>query len=162
MRKFTVRRAVPDDAPTIASQMDALNRHFDMDEPPVDPETFRPLMEGADPFMTAYIASSDEDVVVGYALCQKFFDTDTGTMATWLLDLHVNAGVRGNGVGRMLMARAASDARAKGQRCLGLAVYRDNPARRLYERLGGALSPEALVYEIRDSDLETLAGEAQI
>ena len=161
MPEVIIGRASPEDAPAIAVLMDALSAHFDMESTSTDPESFRALLEGEDPFMMGYLAY-DGDQAVGYALCQKFFDTDTSTMATWLLDLYVAPDLRGSGAGRKLMARAASDAVAKGQRCLGLAVYRDNPARRLYGRLGGALDPEALVYEIRDTDLESLALEVQV
>jgi ribosomal protein S18 acetylase RimI-like enzyme len=156
-----IRRAVPGDAGTLAALAYALNQHFGIDEPAFTADAIAPLMSGGDPFMVGYLAEAD-GVAVGYALCQKFFDTDTGTMATWLLDLYVDPNHRSGGLGRRMLAQVASDAQKKGQRCVGLAVYRDNPARRLYDRIGAALSPEALVYELRDENLDSLAQEAQL
>lgn len=156
-----IRRTRPDDADTLARLAGALNRHFGVEEPPFEGRVIVPLLAGGDPFMFGYLAETDGEAI-GYALCQKFFDTDTGTMATWLLDLYVEPDFRAGGLGRRLIAQVAADALAKDQRCVGLAVYRDNPARRLYDRIGAALSPEALVYELRDDNLDSLAREAQL
>lgn len=158
---IAIRRAGQSDSETLAEQAHALNRHFGVEEPAFSGSAIAPLMAGDDPFMFGYLAES-EGTAVGYALCQKFFDTDTGTMATWLLDLYIDPAHRGGGLGRRMLARVAADAKAKGQRCVGLAVYRDNPARNLYDRIGAALSPEALVYELRDGNLDSLAREAQL
>lgn len=156
-----IRNAEPEDAPTLSSLIDALNRHFDIDEAPPQPAVMVPLMGGEDPFLFGYLAER-EGQAVGYALCQKFFETDTGTMATWLLDLYVEPDCRSGGLGRRLLARVAGDAKRKGQRCVSLAVFRENPARRLYDRIGAALEDEALVYELRDTHLDRLAEEDQI
>lgn len=158
---ITIRSATPADAATLGALIDALNRHFDIEEPPLRPEVIGPLMQGEEPFLFGHLAERDGEAI-GYALCQKFFETDTGTMATWLLDLYVDPSCRGGGTGRRLLARVAAEAKSKGQRCVSLAVYSENPARRLYDRIGAALEDEALVYELRDEHLDSLAQEDQI
>lgn len=158
--RHQIRQATIADTDTIAALAAALNAHFGVTEPAYSGSALRPAMTGDDPLMTGYLAEAD-GAAIGYALCQKFFDTDTGTMATWLLDLYVSPEHRSEGLGRKLIAHVAAEAAARGQRCIGLAVYHDNPARRLYERLGAALPSDALVYELRDQNLNKLAREAQ-
>jgi len=155
-----ILRAIrPDDADDIARLAGALNQHFGVTEPAFPPDAIAPLLQGDPPFLAGYVAVAGGQVVA-YALTQKFFDTDTGTMATWMLDLFVDAPHRGQGTGRQIIAAIARDADAAGQRMVALAVYRSNPARRLYDRIGAALPEEALVYELRDAALRTLAQEA--
>ena len=157
-----IRKAVLKDANTLAEMAAALNAHFGIDDPPFDGTAILPLMRGDDPLVFGYLAEDAEGKPVGYALCQRFFDTDTGTLATWLLDIFIIEDHRGGGLGRRMLARIAADAKQKGQRCIGLAAYQSNPARRLYERIGAALPENALVYELRDEKLDRLAQEAQI
>jgi [ribosomal protein S18]-alanine N-acetyltransferase len=53
-----------------------------------------------------------------------------------LVTIHVHPDARGAGYGRLLLERFVTDARAAGAERLTLGVHRDNPARRLYERVG--------------------------
>ncbi|MDF1750720.1 MAG: GNAT family N-acetyltransferase [Alphaproteobacteria bacterium] len=157
-----IRKTTPQDANILADMAAALNAHFGVSAPPYDGCALAPALQGEDPLVFGYLAEDDTGHPVGYALCQRFFDTDTGTLATWLLDIFIVTEHRGGGLGRRLLARIAADAKQKGQRCIGLAVYESNPARRLYDRIGAALPENALVYELRDENLDRLAQEAQI
>ena len=157
-----IRKATLQDVDTLAEMATALNAHFDIDDPPYSGKAILPSMQGGDPLVFGYLAEDAEGKPVGYALCQRFFDTDTGTQATWLLDIFIVEDHRGGGLGRRMLARIAADAKQKGQRCIGLAVYQNNPARHLYDRIGAALPENALVYELRDEKLDRLAQEAQI
>lgn len=162
MTEWTIRAATIHDAATLAELAAALNAHFGMENAAtLNGASLAAVMQGDDPLVYGYLGEHD-GAPVAYALCQKFFDTDTGTMATWLLDLYVDPAHRSGGLGRRLLARVAADASQKGQRCIGLAVYTDNPARRLYDRVGAALPTDALVYELRDDKLDKLAQEAQL
>lgn len=149
------------DADRLAALIDALNRHFGLEDATPDAGTLRGLLSGERPFLYGYIAASGGRDI-GYALCQDFFDTDTGTMGIWLLDLYIDPAQRGAGLGRTLLARVAARAKAAGGRFVGWAVYADNPARRLYDRVGAAMEDDALVYELRDAALDSLAAEGQV
>jgi len=156
----TLRPLRAADADAVAVLAAALNRQFGVQAPAYGGRAIAPLMSGARPFLSGLIAETAEREAVAYALAQDFFDTDTGRMGLWLLDLYVEPAYRGAGLGRAMIAALAARAVGEGKGMLALAAYRSNPARRLYERLGAALPEEALVYELRDEKLQTLAGEA--
>ena len=159
MTRATLRTLRAEDADAVARLAEALNRHFGVEAPAFGPEAVAPLMAGPRPFLTGLLAEAEGEAV-GYALVQDFFDTDTGRMGLWLLDLYIAPAHRGAGLGRAMIAALAARAVAEGKGMVALAAYRSNPARRLYERIGAALPEEALVYELRDEKLQALAGEA--
>jgi ribosomal protein S18 acetylase RimI-like enzyme len=80
------------------------------------------------------------DRVVGVALFRVFTEHDHGhgyvDDETPELAIAVADGQRGEGIGARLLTELAASARAAGFSRLSLSVDAQNPARRLYERLG--------------------------
>jgi GNAT superfamily N-acetyltransferase len=85
------------------------------------------------------VAAADGETV-GVAYCRLFTDADHGhgfvDERTPEVAVAVRDGWRGTGLGTRLLNQLADDARAAGFDRLSLSVDADNPARRLYERLG--------------------------
>lgn len=87
------------------------------------------------------VVAEDGGTVVGMALCRRFdageehghgyVDPETPELA-----VAVTEDRRGEGIGARLMLALAEAASAAGFRRLSLSVDTDNPARRLYKRLG--------------------------
>ena len=80
------------------------------------------------------------DAIVGVALCRLFTEDDHGhgyvDDETPELAVAVADDRRGNGIGARLMNELAEFVRAAGFQSLSLSVDAENPALRLYERLG--------------------------
>jgi ribosomal protein S18 acetylase RimI-like enzyme len=86
------------------------------------------------------VLASRGDEIVGVALCRLFTERDHGhgfvDDETPELAVAVADGQRGGGIGTLLMNELAEAARSAGFARLSLSVDAENPALRLYERLG--------------------------
>jgi ribosomal protein S18 acetylase RimI-like enzyme len=111
----------------------------------------------ADPHLRLYVESwpraGDAGVValdhsgrpVGASWFRFFTAAEPGygfvDAATPELSIAVDAGSRGRGVGEALLRELVRAARSRGVDAMSLSVEPDNPARRLYERVGFASVP---------------------
>jgi GNAT superfamily N-acetyltransferase len=96
---------------------------------------------------------------VGFALHRPSYSTFDGRPGLYVEDLFVVESARGLGIGRLLMARLAAIARARGCSRLSLAVLPWNPAREFYHRLGFAYVEDWLPYQLAGDGLTRLAAE---
>jgi ribosomal protein S18 acetylase RimI-like enzyme len=88
-----------------------------------------------------YVASDETGQVLGYAFCvvkeQPFSNNMVPFTSLFIDDLCVDAGARGQGVGRALFAHVTAQAKAMGCYEVTLNVWQGNDsARAFYERMG--------------------------
>lgn len=139
-----LRPARPDDAAFLAEML-TVAADWRRDPPgPVEAVLAEPVFAH---YVAGWPRPGDRGVVavedgqpVGAAWCRQFTDDDRGfgfvDGTTPELSIGVRSSIRGQGVGRRLIEELLEAERAAGVVQVSLSVEPDNPARRLYERLG--------------------------
>jgi GNAT superfamily N-acetyltransferase len=85
----------------------------------------------------AGLVAENQDKVIGYLLYHFGYDSDQATLNMHVVDLYVDRAARKQGVGKALMARAASIAREASAAEMIWSVYQSNTiAATFYEKLG--------------------------
>lgn len=109
----------------------------------LEPEVLKPFLDRdkqlgylrqatALPTTTLLVAQDPSGSVIGFALAYLAPEPEP-----WLESLHVQSGLRGHGIGTLLMRSLAAHLKARGYSTLRLGVIVGNEdAGRLYERLG--------------------------
>ena len=136
----TLRRATAADLETIYPRTRALNEHEGIH---LTEEGLRgSLGELLDnPALGGVWLVCQAGATVGYAIVTYCFDLEFGGREGWLTELYVDEAARGRGAGAQVLAQLDVLLRAEGVRALHLQVRADNPARRLYERVGFTITP---------------------
>ncbi len=102
-----------------------------------------------------------DGAAVGAALLSPVFSTSLGGAGVYVSDLWVAAEMRGTGLGRRLLRRAAAFGEERWQtRFVRLTVWTENSgARAFYERLGFRTDSEEMVLNLSGDELQDLTGE---
>jgi GNAT superfamily N-acetyltransferase len=102
---------------------------------------------GADPAFRGLVAE-DASGLIGYLLFCRTYDGEY-VRNFYIVDLYVQQGSRGHGVGRMLMNAVQKAANDEGISRLSWAVHKTNTgARRFYESLGAQYSTDTDVMHL--------------
>lgn len=119
------------------------------DPPPVlTPALLEEAALGADPWCRVLVAERSGRLV-GYAATCRRFEPHIGKRSLWLADLHVDAGERRHGTGRLLMAAVGRQAVAGGCDLLAWDLWsRNDRARAFYAALGAERDAELEVWRI--------------
>jgi ribosomal protein S18 acetylase RimI-like enzyme len=144
-----IRRAGPEDAPTVARLLHDFNTEFEDETPGVEALTgfTRPLIEGGE---IVVLLANEAD---GLALWRLRPSPWTGRPEAYLQELYVVPARRGGGIGRALLETTMEQARAAGATGIDLNTGEtDTAARALYESAGftnleGPDGPRMLFYE---------------
>ncbi|HUB36114.1 MAG TPA: GNAT family N-acetyltransferase [Solirubrobacteraceae bacterium] len=115
---------------------------------------------GAEPVAYALIAER-EGRALGYALYFKTFSSFLTSTGIWLEDLFVRPSVRGEGVGRALLAAVAREVvRAEGGRLEWAALDWNELALGFYRNIGASTMSEWISHRLDGSALRELAASA--
>ena len=155
-----LRDAGPADVPTIARLIRALSVYEKLEQDVVmTEELLRENLFGAHRYAEVVLAE-DAGQPVGFALFFHSFSTFLGRPGIYLEDLFVEPERRGQGIGKMLLARLAHLAVERKCGRLEWAVLNWNrDAIGFYERLGARPNSEWTVYRLSGEPLERLARE---
>jgi ribosomal protein S18 acetylase RimI-like enzyme len=92
----------------------------------------------------AWIVARDA-ATIGYAIVTFGYDLEFGGRDAYLTEIWIDEAERGRGAATAALALLPDELRARGVRALHLQVRPENPARRLYERVGFAASPRVVM-----------------
>ena len=146
-----VRRATPGDAPAVARLLHDFQREFDEPSPGVEmlEERYAELIRNKE--MIVLLVGDGPD---GFAQLRFRPWVYSAGLHSYLEELYVVPGLRGNGLGRALLGASLDAARAEGAVHIELGTSEnDTAARRLYEaagftnREGSPDGPAMLFYE---------------
>jgi GNAT superfamily N-acetyltransferase len=159
MLPVTIRPAVASDAATIVRLIRALAAYEHMlDRVRITEADVLRDGFGEEPCFECLLAEAGGEAV-GFVLHRPSYSTFDGRPGLYVEDLFVAEPARRLGIGRLLMARLAAIARARGCSRVSLAVLPWNPAREFYRRLGFAYIEDWLPYQLSGEGLARLAAE---
>jgi GNAT superfamily N-acetyltransferase len=123
-------------------------------------DSLREALFGARPAAEAIVAEV-EGRTVGYALYFTTYSTFVGRSGLYLEDLYVQPAVRGQGIGKQLLARVAAVAIERNCGRLEWAVLDWNqPSIEFYERLGASAMDDWTIYRMTGESLAALGKSA--
>jgi GNAT superfamily N-acetyltransferase len=157
MAALTIRAARAEDCEAIHRMLGALAEYEKVPGAnKATPDILRRDGFGPQPRFEAILAELDGEPV-GFALWTSNYSTWEGRAGLFLEDIFVYDHVRGQGVGRALLARLAAIACQRGLGRIDLNVLSWNPARQFYQRLGVDHLDDWVPYRVRGSALQRLA-----
>lgn len=141
---FTLRLATSEDLETLVPRVLALNSHENIVLEMTQLRTALGQLLSS-PSLGAVFLVVQGERTVGYALTTFAFDLEFGGREAWLTELWIDEDARGTGAGAATLGMLEQEMRARDVRALHLQVREDNPAFRLYERLGFDASPRVVM-----------------
>lgn len=160
MPGFTLREAVPADAPVLARLIDGLAafERLSHESSPDAEALARHLADDANPRCHAFLAEDADGAAVGFALFFRSYSTFLTSWGVYLEDLFVLPGHRGSGIGKALLTAVARFAVDKGARRLDWSVLDWNAgAIGFYEGLGARRMDDWRTMRVTGDALRALA-----
>jgi GNAT superfamily N-acetyltransferase len=156
-----IRRAIPADVPAIYQLIrDLAEYERSLPEVTGTPGQLQESLFGPEPAVFAHVAEH-EGAVVGFALWFLNYSTWLGRHGIYLEDLYVRPDMRGQGLGRQLLAELAALCVQRGYGRLEWWVLDWNePSIGFYRSLGAVAMDEWTVQRLTGQALAGLAGQA--
>lgn len=141
---IALRSATPADLDLVFPRTRALNDHEAIE---ISDERLRAGLATllANPsYGGAWLVERD-GAVIGYAIVTYGYDLEFGGREGWLTELWIDEDRRGGGSGAAVITALEAELRARGVLAMHLQVRPENPAFRLYERMGFVASPRTIM-----------------
>jgi L-amino acid N-acyltransferase YncA len=151
-----VRHGRPEDAAEVARMANALNRALGVDLDSFTPERIREDGFGPEPLVSILVGEVDGRPA-GYALYHAGYDSDVAARNLVVVDLYVDAEMRGCGLGQALMAGLAREALRLGARSMTGGVLDSNAKALAFYRSLGAAEDGVRFVTLREEALRALA-----
>ncbi len=129
-----IRKASKSDIPTLAPLFDAYRVFYEQESDLKSAVTF--LEQRFDRGETVVFIAYSNDIAIGFTQLFTSFSSVSMRAVFILNDLFVDPGYRKQGVGELLLNRAKEHCIEHNYKGLALETAVDNPAQKLYERLG--------------------------
>jgi GNAT superfamily N-acetyltransferase len=141
---IALRLATPADLADLFWRTRALNAHEGIE---LDAKTHEAALLAflGDPSLGAIWLVVREPTVIGYALVSYSYDLEFSGREGWLTELWIDEPARGGGAATAALALLEGELRLRGVKALHLQVRPENPAARLYARLGYTASPRVVM-----------------
>ncbi len=137
---LTITTATLDDLDDVADLFDQYRQFY---QQPADLALARLfLAERLERHESVIFLARQEELATGFTQLYPVFSSVSARRSWVLNDLFVRPDARQAGTGRALLTHAQQFVTARGEKGLALETATDNPARRLYERLGWQLNDE--------------------
>jgi ribosomal protein S18 acetylase RimI-like enzyme len=140
---MNIRKAVKGDCPAMLELVRELALYEKApDEVTVDPQHFEESGFGQNPVWWAFVAETDANEVVGFALYYIRYSTWKGQVM-YLEDILVTASMRGQGIGHQLVDQLIVEAKEKGfKRIVWQVLEWNEPAINFYKKYNAKFDPE--------------------
>jgi GNAT superfamily N-acetyltransferase len=157
-----IRRAVPDDIPTIHQLIRDLAQYERLLESVrVTQQQLRESFFSESPNVFCDLVVTDDGDVVGFAVWFLNYSTWLGTHGIFLEDLFVSPEYRGHGYGKALLVHLAQECVANGYQRLKWSVLDWNqPSIDFYRSIGAEPMDEWTEFRLTGDALSNLAGSA--
>lgn len=144
LKDIQIRRATPQDLEQLALLFDTYRQFYK--QPSNINEAKHFLLERLQQNEAVIFCAFKDERMLGFTLLYPTFSS-ISMRATWVLnDLLVVPEARNQGIATLLLTTAQQFVRDKGDQGLSLETAMDNPAQKLYERLGWKRDNEFLHY----------------
>jgi ribosomal protein S18 acetylase RimI-like enzyme len=141
---LSIRPATSSDLETVFTFTRALNDHEQIEISDHRLRAALRLLVGSPEVGTAYLIERDGRPI-GHAIVTDGFDLEYDGRDAYLTELWIDPEARGGGAASEALDRIFEALGARGVNALHLQVRPENPALRLYERKGFALSPRRIM-----------------
>ena len=159
--KINIRPTTVSDAPLIFNFIKELARYENLEDSVLaTEEIIKESLFGKKQYAEALIVEADSKAV-GLVLFFHNFSTFLGKTGIYIEDLYIKEEFRGIGIGRKIFEYLSNLAKERNCGRIEWIVLDWNPARKFYEKMGGAPVENWLIYRLTGDNLDELSENYQ-